>query len=154
MLHVGMFPTFARCLKGETSRNPESVYKLYLLCVYVYTYISYITLHYVVSDHIISYYIVIYYYVLYIYTQCITFYHIMHVKTMYRSTYTAHFEESPPPPFMLETIHGQLNGRILGVGSPFFSAIVLFKNQPFPLGVWWFSRKIRIPGKNGHGRYP
>ena len=37
----------------------------------------------------------------------------------------------------------------LGVDSPFFIAIVLFKNQPFPQGVWWFSR--RIPGKNGEG---
>ena len=25
--------------------------------------------------------------------------------------------------------------------SPFFSAIVLFKNQPFRQVVWWFSRK-------------
>ena len=29
----------------------------------------------------------------------------------------------------------------LGVDSPFISAIVLFKNQPFPQGSWWFSRK-------------
>ena len=38
---------------------------------------------------------------------------------------------------------------ILGVDSPFFSAIALFKNQPFPHGFRWFSRKTRIPGKNG-----
>ena len=29
----------------------------------------------------------------------------------------------------------------LGVDSPLFSAIVLFKNQPFPQGSWWFSGK-------------
>ena len=38
---------------------------------------------------------------------------------------------------------------------PFFSTIVLFKNQiRFPSVSGWFPEKIRIPGKNGHGRYP
>ena len=37
----------------------------------------------------------------------------------------------------------------LGVDSPFFSAVVLFKNRsPFPQTFWcfFFFRKIRIPG--------
>ena len=34
-----------------------------------------------------------------------------------------------------------------GVDSPFFSTIVLFNHQLFPLGFRRFSRKIRIPGK-------
>ena len=46
---------------------------------------------------------------------------------------------------------GGLSTIILGVDSPFFSTIVLFKNQLFLKGFWWFSRKIQIPGKNGHG---
>ena len=41
---------------------------------------------------------------------------------------------------------------VLGVDSPFFSAIVLFKNQPFPQGFWWFSRK-KDPWKEW-GSYP
>ena len=36
--------------------------------------------------------------------------------------------------------------------SPFFSAIVLSKNQAFPLGFWWFSRK-KDPRKES-GSYP
>ena len=41
----------------------------------------------------------------------------------------------------------QAFARILGVNSPFFSAIVLFKNRsPCPQGFCWFSRKIGIPG--------
>ena len=32
-------------------------------------------------------------------------------------------------------------GIDLEVDSPFFSAIVLFKHQPFPLGFWLFSGK-------------
>ena len=33
----------------------------------------------------------------------------------------------------------------LGVEPPFFSTIVLFKTRsPFPQGVWWFCRKIRL----------
>ena len=41
----------------------------------------------------------------------------------------------------------------LGVDSPFFSTIVLCKNQLF---CWVFDGclKRRIPGKNGNGRYP
>ena len=47
-----------------------------------------------------------------------------------------------------------LNSRGL-IPFPFFSAIVLFKNRSlFPQGFWWFSRKIRIAGKNGNGSYP
>ena len=42
---------------------------------------------------------------------------------------------------------------ILGVDSPFFSAIVLFENQPFPQGFWWFSRK-KDPWKDGNGSDP
>ena len=42
---------------------------------------------------------------------------------------------------------------VLGVDSPFFSTMVLSKNWPVSLGVRRFSRKIRIPGKNGNGRY-
>ena len=30
---------------------------------------------------------------------------------------------------------------ILGVDSPFFSSIVLFNNQLFSQGFWWFPRK-------------
>ena len=41
----------------------------------------------------------------------------------------------------------------LGVDSPFFSAIVLFKNQPLPQGFGGFLER-RIPGKNGNGSYP
>ena len=40
----------------------------------------------------------------------------------------------------------------LGADFPFFSAIVLFKNQPFPLGFLWFSRK-KDPWKEW-GSYP
>ena len=40
----------------------------------------------------------------------------------------------------------------LGVDSPFFSAIVLFKSQLFPLGFRWFSGKK--DGKNGNGSVP
>ena len=35
----------------------------------------------------------------------------------------------------------RLDSSFLGVDSPLFSAIVLFKNQPFPQDVWWLSRK-------------
>ena len=40
---------------------------------------------------------------------------------------------------------------VLGVVSPFFSTIILFKNAAlfFSIGLWRFSRKIRIPGKIG-----
>ena len=38
----------------------------------------------------------------------------------------------------------------LGVDSPFFSTIVLFKNQLFPLGFDGFLKR-RIPGKHGEG---
>ena len=41
----------------------------------------------------------------------------------------------------------------LGVDSPFLSTIVLFKTQPFSLGFRRFSRKIRIPGKNGTQKF-
>ena len=45
----------------------------------------------------------------------------------------------------------------LGVDSPFFSTIVLFKNQPCFLGVFFLPGvsggflEGRIPGKNGEG---
>ena len=67
----------------------------------------------------------------------------------------------------LQVVQGNLGGRvssggwreegrgglkILEVASPFFSAIVLFKNQPFPQGFWWFSRK-KDPWKEW-GSYP
>ena len=42
--------------------------------------------------------------------------------------------------------------KALGCASPFFSTIVLFKTRPFPLGLFRFFRKTRIPGKNGIGR--
>ena len=47
---------------------------------------------------------------------------------------------------------GTKGNIILGVDSPFFSAIVLFNNQPFPQGVWWLSRK-KDPSKEW-GSYP
>ena len=40
------------------------------------------------------------------------------------------------------------DSRYPGVDSPFFSAIVLFKNQPFP-GVFGGFLERTIPGKNG-----
>ena len=43
---------------------------------------------------------------------------------------------------------GSPNSKHPGVDSPFFSAIVLFKNQPFPQGFGGFLER-RIPGKNG-----
>ena len=50
---------------------------------------------------------------------------------------------------------GSYSTGILEVDSPFFAAIVLFKNRsPLPKSFWWFSRKIRIPEKNGNGSYP
>ena len=40
-------------------------------------------------------------------------------------------------------------------GTPFFSTMILFyRMAAFNLGFSRFSRKIRIPGKNGNGRYP
>ena len=42
---------------------------------------------------------------------------------------------------------GKALQQLLGVDSPLFSAMVLFKNQPFPQGFWWFSRK-KDPWKN------
>ena len=41
---------------------------------------------------------------------------------------------------------------LLGVNSPFCSAIVLVKNRsPFPQGFWWFSRKKDPWVHNGEG---
>ena len=51
------------------------------------------------------------------------------------------------PPDQVST--GLLNfwAKHLGVDSPFFSAVVLFKNRsPFPQGFRWFSKTMRIPG--------
>ena len=40
----------------------------------------------------------------------------------------------------------------LGVDSPNFSTIVLFKSRLFLLGFLWFPEENRIPEKNGNGR--
>ena len=48
------------------------------------------------------------------------------------------------------------------LGFPSFEWLIPHSFQPsffsktshFPRGFWWFSRKTRIPGKNGHGSYP
>ena len=45
---------------------------------------------------------------------------------------------------------GPNHGPILGVDSPFFSTIVLFKHLPFPWVSGGFLER-RIPGKNGEG---
>ena len=49
--------------------------------------------------------------------------------------------------FLVLGLH--LMSFFLGVDSPFFSTIVPSNSWPFSLGVRRFSRKIRIPGKNG-----
>ena len=43
---------------------------------------------------------------------------------------------------------------LLGVDSPFFSTIILFKNQLFPTWVFGVSLELMMPGKNGNERYP
>ena len=59
-------------------------------------------------------------------------------------------------PFFVQTRHfdfGKRHNDCHDSYGPFLSTIVS-KNWPLSLGFRRFTRKIRIPGKNGKGRYP
>ena len=56
------------------------------------------------------------------------------------------------PPFFLEVAGFDIPTN-LGVDGEFFATIVLFNTQLFPGFFGWFPEKMRIRGKNGHGRY-